>query len=534
MADKPFDLAIVGAGMAGCALAGKIAENGVNPTSGEPLRIALFDRGSYFKGRPSPGYGHPLRRQMFTNVTRDFAGRYVKRTGLPPGEKRKVPLQPGQEVYRARIPNIFGGGSLLYSTRTRAPMEVDFDVWVDETGADWSYQNLKPFGEQIHRDFNIHVRPDDALCRLDYLYRDAARSMGYHPYECTIAKRNCLLSGYCDGINMCKYDARQGSFVAYLPIAEEHGVQMIPDSRVERILFEKTGAQVRVTGVEYIQQGVRQTVEVPKVIVACGNYATSPLLYRSGYGPRELTDGDLVVENRNVGRNTDNRPEAWGPIGVFDEPVSDGEFRHKNAYYVYHDTDPDKRLERIALSIWATDMPQYDQVALNAAAPQFGRAHKEYMRDAGDPRKMTPARREIAKRCISRLSLVRPRNIHGWINEWGEQIYPGHDPGIIKHLEQARELTYELLKKMGAREILGMERPIRVHHLEAYVGSCIVGTDPTRSVVNPYFESHDIEGLFICDASVVPRSATQGFGGTVATVALFGASRIVERHFKRG
>ncbi len=88
MADKPFDLAIVGAGMAGCALAGKIAENGVNPTSGEPLNIALFDRGSYFKGRPSPGYGHPLRRQMFTNVTRDFAGSYVKRTGLPPGEKR--------------------------------------------------------------------------------------------------------------------------------------------------------------------------------------------------------------------------------------------------------------------------------------------------------------------------------------------------------------------------------------------------------------------------------------------------------------
>ena len=38
----------------------------------------------------------------------------------------------------------------------------------------------------------------------------------------------------------------------------------------------------------------------------------------------------------------------------------------------------------------------------------------------------------------------------------------------------------------------------------------------------------------MCDASVVRRSATQGFGGTVATVALFGASRIVERHFKRG
>jgi choline dehydrogenase-like flavoprotein len=52
--------------------------------------------------------------------------------------------------------------------------------------------------------------------------------------------------------------------------------------------------------------------------------------------------------------------------------------------------------------------------------------------------------------------------------------------------------------------------------------------------VNPHFESHDIDGLFICDASVVPRSATQGYAGTVATVAAFASRRIVERHFKRG
>ena len=45
MADKPYDLAILGAGQAGCTLAGKIAEHGVNPTTGEPLRIALLDRG---------------------------------------------------------------------------------------------------------------------------------------------------------------------------------------------------------------------------------------------------------------------------------------------------------------------------------------------------------------------------------------------------------------------------------------------------------------------------------------------------------
>jgi choline dehydrogenase-like flavoprotein len=534
MADQPYDLVIVGAGMAGCTLAGKIAEQGVNPSTGEPLKIALFDRGPYFKGRSNPGYGHPIRRQMFTNISNDFRGKYMVRTGLPPGKKRKVPLRPDDEVYTQGVPAIFGGGTLHYTALTRVPREVDFDVWVDETGADWSYQNLKPFADQITRDFNIHARPKELLSRLDHLVRDAAQSMGYQPHDATIAKKNCLLSGYCDGTNMCKYDARQGSFLVYLPLAEERNVQMIPDARVERVVIERVGAQARVTGVEYTQNGIRQRLETSRVIVSCGNYGTPPLLYQSGYGPRELTYGDPVVENRNVGANTDNRPQARGPVGIFDEPLSDGEFRHEGAYYIFHDLNPDHRLERVSISMSATKAPYPERVALGAEAPQFGRSHKEFMRDFGNSQKMTRARQEITRQSRSLLQLVRPRRVHGWINEWGEQIYPGHESSIVKALEQGREVAYEMFKKMGAREILGMDRPIRVHHLEAFVGSCIVGTDPRNSVVNPDFESHDVDGLFICDASVVPRSATQGYAGTVATVALFGASRIVESHFKRG
>jgi 2-polyprenyl-6-methoxyphenol hydroxylase-like FAD-dependent oxidoreductase len=74
MAERPYDLAIVGAGQAGCILAGHISEKGVNPENGEPLKIALLARGPYYKGGPRPGFGVPIRRQMFTNVTQGFAG----------------------------------------------------------------------------------------------------------------------------------------------------------------------------------------------------------------------------------------------------------------------------------------------------------------------------------------------------------------------------------------------------------------------------------------------------------------------------
>lgn len=495
--------------------------------------MVVFDRGPYLKGKSIPGYGSHERRRMFTNIGQDFVGRYTRWTGMPAGAIRKVPILPGQEVFLQRTPSIFGGGTLHYTARTRAPFDIDLQVWEEETGADWGPSILKPFGEQIHRDFNIHVRPPETLCRLDHLVRDAANSSGYELSDFPIAKQNCLLSGYCDGVNMCKYDARQGSFVAYLPLAEGRGAEMVDNAAVERILIDRSRGQAKVTGLEYVQDGVHKKMDVPHVIVSAGNYGTPPLLYRSGYGPGELTE-NLVVENRNVGRNTDNRPEAFGPVGIFDEPVSDGAFRHGNAYYVYHDLDSSHRYNRLAISIWARQIPYPDRVAIDPMAPQFGRSHKQYMSGINDSGGMTRAKAEITSQCITKLELVRPRNIRGWINEWGEQIYPGHDPRIIHAMEQGREVIYDLLKKMGAREVVGMEKPIRVHHLEAFVGSCIVGTDPSNSVVNPNFETHDVEGLFICDGSVVPRAASQGYAGTVAALALLAASRIVARHFSRG
>lgn len=534
MADKPYDLAIIGAGMAGCVLAGKIAENGINPATGEPLKIVLMDRGPYFPGKPNPGYGIPLRRQMFTNIRAEVGRRYRFSSRKPPNAASKIPLQPGEEIYRQGVPAIFGGATLHYTARTAIPDEVDYEVWVNETGADWSYRNFKPFADEITRAMNIHAKPDALLCRLDHLVRDAAQSIGYPVVPITIAKKNCLLTGYCDGVNSCKYDARMGSFISHLPIAVEHGVQMMPDCNVERILLEKRGAQVRVRGLEYVHEGTRKTMEVERVIVSCGDYANPPLLYRSGYGPRELVEGNLVVENRNVGRHTDAAPRCRAPVGVFDEPLSDGEFRHRGAYFIYHDTMANKHYDRVQISVSPGEVPLPYQAAINAVAPAFGREHKEWMRDLGNPMEMTQSRRHFAVQYKTRLTLKRPSRIRGYISEWGEQVYRGNDPSIIKPLAEGREVLYELLKKMGAKTIVGMDKPIEVYYIGTYVGSCQPGVDPKTSVVNPDFESHDVDGLFICDGSTVPRTASQGYAGTVATLAQYAASRIVQQHFKRG
>ena len=74
MAETKYDVAIVGAGFSGPILAAKIAEKGVHPQTGDRLKIALIEAGPYFPGDPRPGYGSPLRRQMFTNLEDNYAG----------------------------------------------------------------------------------------------------------------------------------------------------------------------------------------------------------------------------------------------------------------------------------------------------------------------------------------------------------------------------------------------------------------------------------------------------------------------------
>ena len=49
MPDTKYDLAIVGAGFSGPILAAKIAEKGVNPRTGDRLKVALLGPATAFR-----------------------------------------------------------------------------------------------------------------------------------------------------------------------------------------------------------------------------------------------------------------------------------------------------------------------------------------------------------------------------------------------------------------------------------------------------------------------------------------------------
>ena len=159
-------------------------------------------------------------------------------------------------------------------------------------------------------------------------------------------------------------------------------------------------------------------------------------------------------------------------------------------------------------------------LAQSPQAPAFGREHKEFMK------------RGRMHRGGILVVLMKPEGYRGRINLRTTRMEYEGNQLIQRRLREGGEMAREILQKMGAKQIAGYDMS-PIYHIAHGVSSCRAGKDPKLSVVNPNFESHDIEGLFICDASVLPRSASGDAIGPIATVSALAAERIVTNHFKR-
>jgi choline dehydrogenase-like flavoprotein len=93
-----------------------------------------------------------------------------------------------------------------------------------------------------------------------------------------------------------------------------------------------------------------------------------------------------------------------------------------------------------------------------------------------------------------------------------------------------RELVVETLRILAR---LGLRFPV-THSLGTtntthQCGTLCLGHDPRTSVLDPYCRAHDVENLFVVDASFFPSSAAVNPGLTIAAQALRVADHIVAR-----
>ena len=284
------DYIIVGAGSAGCVLAGRLSE--------EPdVEVLLLEAGG-------PDTADEVRIPaafpiMFKSATLDWDLLGEEEPGLG-----------GRRLYLPRG-RVIGGSSSINAMIYLRGNPLDYDDWAAGGCRGWSYAEVLPYfkraednerGESLYHGVGgpLAVSEGRSLQRLTDAMLEAAVQAGYEHTPDLNGERQ-------DGVGRFQLTQRNGkrwsAADAYLHPASSRANLTVRDSVfVERIVFEGD----RAVGVELVQRGVRETVRAEReVILAAGAYQSPVLLMLSGIGPAEEVAqfGIPVRQDLPVGRN---------------------------------------------------------------------------------------------------------------------------------------------------------------------------------------------------------------------------------------
>jgi choline dehydrogenase-like flavoprotein len=343
-----------------------------------------------------------------------------------------------------------------------------------------------------------------------------------------VARKNCLDSGFCGEGHLCRYDAK-GTSLPWAYIGLNNGLQIIADAEAEKVLIEKvSGGRPVATGVIYKDQnGVRHQVRAARIIVTCGTVGSTLLMFRSGYGPRNVLGSNLIVENPNVGEHLDGDTNSNVPAAIWPEPVRPA--RGMAGFTLF--TTQRRPYGELNFQIRVPGLSRVSgnkyphQAAISDFAPEFGWKHKEFMRNGGWLR---------MGRITNRLQTI----------PWKWRIKPdGHEERISFDaarinvaVKEGFDLTMALYDRMSLKPVEVNRRMRTAKDLVPghIMSTCRAGESRQVAVCDSDFNCFDIDNLMFASGESVPRSTFCHGAGPIAVIGAFAWRRILANHFSRG
>jgi choline dehydrogenase-like flavoprotein len=520
-----YDVIVLGGGTAGCIVAGRLAERGINPKTGDRLKVAMIEGGDDWTIRDpgiKPGYGSPIRRRMVADVP-DGIGPDGGGSETPGASYLWPSLQTGGENFR-----LVGGCSNHYGGICWIPAEEDFHFYREASGVDWDVAKFGDAIQEIRDIYHVSALPDASWSKGDHVWADAGRALGFEMRATEIGRRNFV---GIDG-DMSRYDSKSTS-LPWAYIGLNNGLKVIANAEVQKILIEKVpGGRPVATGAVYTDKaGTMHEVRAARVIVALAANFTPLLLYKSGYGPRELLGDKLLVENKNVGQHLTGDCDLVSSAYLA-EPITpegrDGEICNEgNPLPPWAATTP-RPWGELTIHVRAGGVGRMpDGVALGPLAPAFGWEHKEYMRNGSGARHIVTWRthlgaipwswRVLPDTKLERVELDAAR-VDAKIKEAGEIIRAWHGKLAIKPVKV---------------DLRGFSRAATALSPGHRTGTARAGSSRETSVCTSDFDCHDIDNLLFTSSATIPRTFFWSLGPTAVNAA-YSWRRMMANHFSTG
>lgn len=521
MADPIYDTIILGAGSAGCVLANRL--------SADPARrVLLLEAG----GEAPINSKVPSDWVTLFNSAADWSHHTVAQAGCR-----------GRRIFWPRGKMIGGSGAMNAMIYIRG-LPSDFDTWAEMGCKGWSWAEVLPDfiateNNQNHRASGLHgtsgllhVEDSPYLHPYERAWVDAGVAAGY---PANPDFNGDSQEGFGFFQMLIKEGARAGTSRTFLePVLSRPNLTLKPKVLITRVIVENG----RATGVEYLDKGVLTRAHAgSEVVMAAGAIGTPQILMLSGLGPAdELKSLGIapILDVPQMGKNLQDHinvafscytKEHVG-IGAWDAAFLAESF----AEWQEKKTGP-RSSAWVSAGAHVRSRPDVepDLQLYGAVSP-----HRDYGRFLSSRAGMvfhSTLQRPLSRGEI-RLRSADPVD------------YPDIDPRYftsdptgsdLATLVEAIKIQRRVAASAPLADLLdGEMQPsadcqtdeeiaqyIRGHCMTLYhaASTCRMGTDAEAVVDSSSLKLNGVEGLYVADASAIPRMISGNINATTVLIA---------------
>jgi choline dehydrogenase-like flavoprotein len=504
------DFVIVGSGAAGGVLARELSRSGFS--------VVVLEQGPWLTEKD---FSHDPLNSRYNPKTRLDSNRAVQ-----PQTFRASDTETARRRGFAWYGRVVGGGTVHFGAHYRRALEIEFEratrlgVPDGSSVADWpiSYKDLEPYYTKVDWEIGLSGKagnPFEAPRSRGYpvpplpagsvgvLCERGARKLGWLAWPDPMAilsrpyrgRAACVQCGRCTGYG-CEVQAKSSTLVAMIPAAvATRRCEIRPNSYVRRV---EMGVNGRVTGVTYFDQDKKDVFQRARAVVLSANGVETPKLLLLS-ATSAFADG-LANSSGQVGRNFMGNV-LGGANALFDHEING--WRHGAGGSVIFDF-----LEAPA------QLGLYGGGGLGlGGGGGAGGSDPNGGSWPGEPRWGSEWKKRAkyyfcnsasAGGVVTQLPVstnrvdLDPVEKDAWGLPAPRLTFTQH-PLDMKLGEWFGARARELLQAAGAAKV--SESYVVARNTAHLLGTCRMGNDPKRSVVDADHRAHDVPNLFIVDGS---------------------------------
>jgi choline dehydrogenase-like flavoprotein len=327
------------------------------------------------------------------------------------------------------------------------------------------------------------------------------KAQGLHPSPLPLGLReNCVFCNTCNSFP-CKIHAKSDADVcAVRPATASGNVTLWVNATARKLVTDSTGKTIEAVEIE--RGGAVETASAPLVIVSCGAVNSAALLLRSANHkhPNGLANSSGLAGKRYMAHLA-TMMQGFHPFRlndtVFQKTVAINDFylKGRRVKYPLGQIQSQGRTHGVMAQTVVPQVPLW--------------AYEMWVSRGVDWLAMT----EDLPRLENKVTI-----------ESNGQIRLHYRPNnVVAHRELVDETT-RILKELGFWIV--MKHSHKAKNTTHQCGTLVFGTNPAESVLDPFCRTHDVDNLFVVDASFFPSSAAVNPGLTIVAQAIRTADHI--------